>query len=88
MTEKNIKNIRKLLQSRCSMTRYTLLNGTKVVRGLRIEELNKYLTSSLAKPSSFPGVKIKQISYYAVLSLVDETLNRILIHVGRNNNSN
>ena len=53
-----------------------------------MKELKNYLTNSFAKLWSFPGAKIKQLSYHAVPSLVDETLNEILVHGGCNDISN
>ena len=58
----------------------TLIILTTLVKGLIMKELNKYLTNSFGKLRSFPGVKIKQLSYYAVPWFVDETQNRTLIH--------
>ena len=64
----------------------TLIIGTSMVEGLRMKELNKYLTNSFSKRRSFSGAKIRQLfSYYSVRSLVDETPNIILSHRGCNN---
>ena len=57
------------------------------MKGLRMKELNKYLTNSFAKFRSSVQ-KIDQLSYYAVAELVDGTPNRILIHGGYNGISN
>ena len=53
------------------------------MKGLRMKELNKYLTNSFANFRSSVQ-KIEQLSYYAVPKLVDGTPNRILIHGGYN----
>ena len=46
-----------------------------MVKSLRMKELNNCLTNSFAQLRSFPSAKIKQLSYHAVSSLVDETPN-------------
>ena len=57
------------------------------MKGLRMKELNKYLTNSFANFRSSVQ-KIEQLSYYAVPKLIDGTPNRILIHGGYNGISN
>ena len=52
------------------------------------KRLNKCLTNSFAKVRSFAGEKIKQLSYHAAFSLVDETSNTTLIHEWCNDISN
>ena len=57
------------------------------MKGVRMKELNKYLTNSFANFRSSVQ-KIEQLSYYAVPKLIDGTPNRILIHGGYNGISN
>ena len=51
-----------------------------MVKDLRMKELNRCLTNSFAKLRSCPLAEFKQLSYYSVPSLVDETPNKILIY--------
>ena len=51
-------------------------------------KVNRYLINSLVKLKCFPGANIKQLIYYTVPSLIDETPNGILIHGGCNDISN
>ena len=40
-----------------------------MVKGLRMREFNQQLHNSFAKLRPFPGASIKQLEYYAVLTL-------------------
>ena len=52
------------------------INGTSMVKVLRMKELSKCLTNSFAKVKSFASAKNKHLTCYAVSSLVDERPNR------------
>ena len=64
--------------------RKTYIIGTSMVKGLRMREFNQQLHNSFAKLRPFPGASIKQLEYYAVPTLNDESPNRIIIHAGCN----
>ena len=66
----------------------TLIIRTSMVKDLRMKELNRCLTNSFAKLRSCPRAEFKQLSYYIVPSLVDETPNKILIYRECNNSCN
>ena len=53
-----------------------------------MKEANKQLHNSFAKLRSFPGATLKYLRYYFVSSLVDETLDNIILHRGCNDVNN
>ena len=66
----------------------TFILGTSMVKGIRMKEFNHHLKQSIAKLRPFPGATLKQLTHYAKPTLVDETLNRIVIHGGCNDIGN
>ena len=60
----------------------TFIVGTRMVKGIRMKEVNSQLQNSFAKLRSFPGATLKHLRYYIVTSLVDETPDRIILHGG------
>ena len=61
-----------------------LILGTSMVKGIRMREFNSYVRNGFMKLRPFPGATTKQLAYYAVPSLVDETPDRVIIHAGCN----
>ena len=47
--------------------------GTSMVKGIKVNKVNKQLRNSFAKRRSFPGATLKHLKYCVVPSLVDET---------------
>ena len=66
----------------------TLVAGTRMVKGIKMKEVNSQLRNSFAKLRSFPGATLKHLKYYIVPSLIDETPYRIILHVGCNDVNN
>ena len=56
----------------CETAMKTFIVRTNTVKSIRMKEVNKQLHNSLAKIRSFPGVALKNLKYYCVLSLIDE----------------
>ena len=55
-----------------------------IPKGIRIPELNHYLTHGKAQMKSFPGATIKQLHHYSLPTLQDEKPEVVIIHVGIN----
>ena len=58
----------------------TFIVGTSMVKGIKMKEVNFQLRNSFAKLEPFPGVTLKNLRYYFVPSLINETPNRIILH--------
>ena len=54
--------------------------GTSMVKGIKVNKVNKQLRNSFAKRRSFPGATLKHLKYCVVPSLVDETPDRITMY--------
>ena len=59
-----------------------------MIKRIRMKEVNSQLRNSLAKLRSFPEATLKHLRYYIVLSLIDETPDRIILHGGCNDLNN
>ena len=60
----------------------TFIVGRSMVKGIRMREVNSQLRNSFAKLRSFAEATSKHLRYYTVLSLIDKTLDRIIMHGG------
>ena len=47
--------------------------GTGMVKGIRMNEVNKQLCNSFEKLKSFPGATLKHLKCYIIPYLIDET---------------
>ena len=54
--------------------------GTSMVKGIKVNKVNKQLRNSFAKRRSFPGATLKHLKYCVVPSLVGETPDRITMY--------
>ena len=59
-----------------------------MVKDIRMKEVNTQLRNSFAKLRSFPGATLEHLKYYIHPSQIDETLDRIILHGGRNDVNN
>ena len=59
-----------------------------MVKGIRMKEVNSQLQNSFSKHRSFPGATLKHLRYYIVVSLIDKTPNRVILHGGCNDVNN
>ena len=66
----------------------TFIVATSMIKRIRMKEVNSQLRNSLAKLRSFPEATLKHLRYYIVLSLIDETPDRIILHGGCNDLNN
>ena len=64
--------------------RKTYIIGTSMVKGIRMKEFNQNLQNSFAKLRPFPGASTKQLQYYVMPTLTDDSPNRIVLHAGCN----
>ena len=55
-----------------------------MIKGIRIKWFNQHLKNLFPKIRSFPVALTKQLSYCAIPTHVDETLNLLIIHGGCN----
>ena len=53
-----------------------------------MKEVNSQLRNSFAKLRSFPGATLKHLKHYIAPSLIDEILDRIILHGGCNDVNN
>ena len=68
--------------------RKMVILGTSMIKGIRMKEFNSYVKNGCSKLRPFPGATVKQLQHYAITSLVDEILNRVILHGGCNDVSN
>ena len=54
-------------------------------KGIRVREFNNYFVNGTARFRRFPGSKSKQMLHYITPTLVDDTPEHVILHVGRNN---
>ena len=53
-----------------------------------MKEVNSQLQNSFSKHRLFPGATLKHLRYYIVVSLIDKTPNRVILHGGCNDVNN
>ena len=58
----------------------TFILDSSMINGIRMKEFLQHLKNSSAKIRSFPHELTKQLSFYAIPTLVDETPNRVMAH--------
>ena len=68
--------------------RKTVILGTRMIKGIWIEEFNSYVKDGYSNLRLFPGATVKQLQHHAIPSLGDETPNRVILHGGCNYVSN
>ena len=58
--------------------------SNSIPKGIRIRELNRYITNATAVIKSFPGATSKELIHYVVPTLQEDSFNSAVIHIGIN----
>ena len=66
----------------------TFIIGTNMLKGIKMKDVNGQLRNSFAKLRSFYGATLKHLKYYIVLSLIEESHDRIILRGGCNDVTN
>ena len=58
--------------------------SSSMTNGIRVREFNKYYNHGTARFRRFPGTTAKRLLHYVPHTLIEETLEVVVIHVGGN----
>ena len=68
----------------CRAKKKTIIFTDSIPKGIRMREFNYFIKNSTAQMKCFPGATSKDLNYYVIPTLQNNSYDQVLIHVGIN----